>query len=143
MVTHDTEDAMYMANKVLVLNNGVVDQVDSPASIFNFPLNSYVARLFGKTNILPYKDFPFIDHHFFDKDLNEDVVSIRPHEFKLIDDNNSMEKPHIKGRVVSIDSLGPFLEVLIDSGKFELIVHMDRNQKIETGYDFSFYIEKK
>ena len=28
MVTHDTEDAMYMANKVLVLNNGVVDQID-------------------------------------------------------------------------------------------------------------------
>ena len=143
MVTHDTEDAMYMTNKVLVLNNGVVDQVDSPASIFNFPLNSYVARLFGKTNILPYKDFPFIDHHFFDKDRNEDVVSIRPHEFKLIDGNNSMEKPHIKGRVVSIDPLGPFLEVLIDSGKFELIVHVDRNQKIETYHDLSFYIEKK
>ena len=143
MVTHDTEDAMYMANKVLVLNNGVVDQIDSPASIFNFPLNSYVARLFGKTNILPFKDFPFIDHHFFDKDLNEDVVSIRPHEFKLIDGNSSVEKPQIKGRVVSIDSLGPFLEVSIDSGKFELIVHVDRNQKIETDHDLSFYIEKK
>ena len=54
-----------------------------------------------------------------------------------------MEKPHIKGRIVSIDSLGPFLEVLIDSGKFELIVHVDRNQKIETDHDLSFYIEKK
>ena len=143
MVTHDTEDAMYMANKVLVLNNGVVDQVDSPASIFNFPLNSYVARLFGKTNILPFKDFPFLDHHFFDKDRNEDVVSIRPHEFKLIDGNSSVEKPQIKGRVVSVDSLGPFLEVSIDTGKFELIVHVDRNQKIETDHDLSFYIEKK
>ena len=143
MVTHDTEDAMYMANKVLVLNNGVVDQVDSPASIFNFPLNSYVARLFGKTNILPFKDFPFLDHHFFDEVRNEDVVSIRPHEFKLIDGNNSIEKPHIKGRVVSIDSLGPFLEVSIDSGKFELIVNVDRNQKIEKDHDLSFYIEKK
>ena len=143
MVSHDTKDAMYMADQVIVLNDGYIEQVDTPSKIFNYPINSYVARLFGKTNILPFEKFPYINHHFFDSDYGKDVVSIRPHELRLTNANSSINKPVIKGKVISIKSLGSFSEVLIDNGEFELLTNIDNSHQIDVANDVSLYIEKK
>ncbi|GIS36456.1 MAG: hypothetical protein Ct9H90mP7_4640 [Candidatus Neomarinimicrobiota bacterium] len=108
MVSHDIEDAMYMANKVLILNDGVVEQIDLPSKIFNLPSSSYVARLFGKTTF-SIDDFSYIKNHFFDKDRNEEVVSVRPHEFKLNDSNPSSKNPKLRERSYQLMRLVLFM----------------------------------
>ena len=143
MVTHDTKDAMLMADKILVLNDGQIDQIDSPSKIFNFPANAYVARLFGKTNILPRENFPNITHHFFDFEFRKDVVSVRPHELKLVHKNIDKTATIIKGEVFSIQSLGSFSEVLFANGKVEVVANIDNDQEIEIGSELNFYIDKK
>ena len=77
-VSHDTEDAMEMADKIVVLNDGKVDQIGTPMEIYSNPVNKYVALLFGKTNLVPLDIIPNAKHHFFDPELNKEVISVRP-----------------------------------------------------------------
>ncbi|HBH10090.1 MAG TPA: ABC transporter ATP-binding protein [Gammaproteobacteria bacterium] len=143
MVSHDTEDAMIMADKVLVLNNGLIEQFDTPSNVFKSPVSSYVARLFGKTNILPLELFPNIPHHFPDLDSGKEVVSIRPHELKLLHKNNDTNFPTIKGEVISIKSFGSFYEVLINEGELKVLANIENNQEIKVGDELTFYIHQK
>jgi len=47
VVSHDQEDAMSLADKIVVMNQGKVVQVGTPIEIYNHPLNLFVASLFG------------------------------------------------------------------------------------------------
>ncbi len=52
MVTHDAEEAMFMADKIIVMNDGRVIQVGSPDELYFQPVNSFVAGVFGELNKL-------------------------------------------------------------------------------------------
>jgi iron(III) transport system ATP-binding protein len=47
LVTHDPDDAMELADKIAILQDGKIVQFDSPSNLYNNPLNQYVANLFG------------------------------------------------------------------------------------------------
>ena len=53
MVTHDPEEAMYMADQIIVMNEGRVIQQGSPVETYSKPANSFVASLFGPVNEIP------------------------------------------------------------------------------------------
>ena len=50
MVTHDPEEAMFMADRIAVMQEGQIVQIGSPAEIYFSPANAYVASLFGSLN---------------------------------------------------------------------------------------------
>ena len=50
MVTHDPEEAMFLADRIIVLNQGRVAQDASPVDIYTAPANPFIVRLFGPTN---------------------------------------------------------------------------------------------
>ncbi len=52
MVTHDPEEAMYMADNMLVMNEGKIVQDGTPTQIYHHPVSDYVASLFGPVNRL-------------------------------------------------------------------------------------------
>ena len=52
MVTHDPEEAMFLADRIVVLDRGRVAQDASPVEIYTAPANPFVARLFGPVNEL-------------------------------------------------------------------------------------------
>src|SRR5262249_386312 len=51
MVTHDQEEALAMADRIVVMNHGRVEQVGSPAEIYGRPGSSFVADFFGAMNM--------------------------------------------------------------------------------------------
>ena len=53
MVTHDPQEAMFMADRILVMNRGRIEQVGTPREIYQFPATEFIARFVGQTNILP------------------------------------------------------------------------------------------
>ena len=52
-VTHDQEEAMTTADRMAVLDKGVVQQVGSPATLYDYPVNAFVANFVGTMNVLP------------------------------------------------------------------------------------------
>ncbi len=52
LVTHDPEEAMFMSDKIGVLNNGCIEQFGSPIDLYLRPKSAFIAEFFGEINIL-------------------------------------------------------------------------------------------
>jgi iron(III) transport system ATP-binding protein len=52
-VVHDLEDVLSVADRIAILKNGALQQIGSPQAVYEKPVDEYVARLFGATNLLP------------------------------------------------------------------------------------------
>jgi iron(III) transport system ATP-binding protein len=50
MVTHDPEEAMFMADRIAVMNDGRIEQDDVPPRVYGKPASAFVARFFGQLN---------------------------------------------------------------------------------------------
>lgn len=125
-VTHDQEEALTMSDIIVVMKDGVVQQIGSPKAIYDEPANAFVADFIGESNIISatmiedYKvrfldtDFKCLDKNF---GKNEEVdVVIRPEDIKLTD----VEKGMLTGNVTSQVFKGTFYEmnVLVDDYEF-------------------------
>lgn len=125
-VTHDQEEALTMSDIIVVMKDGVVQQIGSPKAIYDEPANAFVADFIGESNIISatmiedYKvrfldtDFKCLDKNF---GKNEEVdVVIRPEDIKLTD----VEKGMLTGKVTSQVFKGTFYEmnVLVDDYEF-------------------------
>jgi iron(III) transport system ATP-binding protein len=52
MVTHDQEEALTIADRIVVMNHGAVEQIGTPAAIYGEPASLFVARFVGRMNLL-------------------------------------------------------------------------------------------
>ncbi|MED5279650.1 MAG: ABC transporter ATP-binding protein, partial [Verrucomicrobiota bacterium] len=80
-VSHDIEDAMVMADRMVVLREGTAEQVGTQVEIYDRPANPHVARLFGKTNFIPLGLLPEAPHSIADETGEGQVVPVRPHQW--------------------------------------------------------------
>ena len=69
-VTHDQEEAMMMSDRIAVINNGVLEQLDTPDEIYRHPKTKFVADFIGESNL--------IDGTV--TDCKEDIASVRTAE---------------------------------------------------------------
>ncbi|MEM7222263.1 MAG: putative 2-aminoethylphosphonate ABC transporter ATP-binding protein [Pseudomonadota bacterium] len=53
MVTHDQEEALTMADRIVVMNHGVIEQIGTPLEIYRDPATSFVADFIGTMNFVP------------------------------------------------------------------------------------------
>ena len=105
-VTHDQIEAMTMADRIVVMNDGYVQQIATPFDLYNYPANTFVAGFIGVPNINFIKgvisgDYFCFENHkvkILDKDLkkleayqNKEVIfGIRPENIKITDDEDYM-----------------------------------------------------
>jgi iron(III) transport system ATP-binding protein len=52
MVTHDQEEALSVADRIVVMNEGVIEQVGTPLDVYREPASPFVAAFVGKVNVL-------------------------------------------------------------------------------------------
>ena len=93
-VTHDQEEALTLSDTIVVMNEGVIQQIGSPTDIYNEPCNAFVADFIGESNILNAimvrdrlvrvmdKEFECIDEGF-GENTPVDVV-VRPEDVYII-----------------------------------------------------------
>ncbi len=103
-VTHDQVEAMTMADKIVVLNAGRIEQVGSPLDLYNRPDNLFVAGFIGspRMNFIPAAKAGITDAH---------TVGIRPEHIRLTGDSGTF-----RGTVGVAEHLGAdtFLHVNVD-----------------------------
>src|SRR5690242_4787108 len=89
MVTHDQEEALAMADRIVVMNHGVIEQVGTPTEIYRDPTSPFVADFVGKINVLagrlrPGRHLDIGDSRFaceHDTDAEREVkVYLRPED---------------------------------------------------------------
>jgi len=120
-VTHDQEEALTMSDKIVVMNNGEIQQVGTPEEIYNEPANRFVANFIGESNILPgvmvddYKvrfddiTFDCVDYGF---KKNEEVdVVIRPEDIDIV----AVDKGKMTGEVLSVLFKGVHYEIIVET----------------------------
>ena len=131
-VTHDQEEALTMSDVIVVMKDGVIQQVGSPTDIYNEPVNAFVADFIGESNIynavmVGQKKVRFLGHDFACEDdfpLNERVdVVVRPEDAKLKESGKGM----IEGEIVNKIFKGVHYQYVIMVGKNELMAKSTRD----------------
>lgn len=128
-VTHDQEEALTMSDTIVVMNQGYIQQIGSPESIYNEPENAFVADFIGDSNIIPAtmiedKLVSILGTRFacvdtgFGKNRPVDVV-IRPEDVILIEPADGI----IQGVVTHLIFKGVHYEMEVMAGGFEWLVH--------------------
>lgn len=118
-VTHDQEEALTMSDTIVVLNEGVIQQIGSPEDIYNRPRNCFVAKFIGASNIvggrilsdgwIEFSDtkIKYLNDRF---KANEEVdIVIRPEDLKIVDPQEGT----IKGIVEKVSFKGIYYEMTI------------------------------
>lgn len=81
MVTHDQEEAMAVADRIVVMNHGVIEQMGTPQEIYQRPASRFVAEFIGAMNFF---DPSVDDNSHVDIDDDTAVIGIRPEDIQLI-----------------------------------------------------------
>ncbi|MFM9110496.1 MAG: sulfate/molybdate ABC transporter ATP-binding protein [Prochlorococcaceae cyanobacterium] len=75
IVTHDQEEAMEVADRIVVMNDGRIEQIGTPVEIYDHPATPFVMQFVGEVNVLQERD----------GDANAVPVFVRPHDLELLD----------------------------------------------------------
>ncbi|MEM8796126.1 MAG: ABC transporter ATP-binding protein [Pseudomonadota bacterium] len=123
IVTHDPEEALYMADRIALMRNGRIEQIGTPQELYLKPVNGFAAGFFGGMNVFPgtvvkgnvatpLGTFAAID---FENGAKVDVM-VRIEGVEVFDTSNGSEQP--TGRVLSQRFAGEtaWMSVLVDGG---------------------------
>ena len=135
-VTHDQEEELSMSDTIVVLNDGVIQQIGTPMDIYNEPQNRFVAEFIGESNIIEgnmIKDclvnFDGIDWECVDKGFkdNEDIeVVLRPEDMDVVEP----EAGKVSGTIISKVFMGVHYEYLVETKNRNYKVHTTENYEI-------------
>ena len=125
-VTHDQEEALLISDRVVVMSQGCMEQVGTPANIYNFPASEFVAQFVGQLNMLPVTQVDLEKHtcllagqkikfeHSPERKISDSPrLAIRPEELQI---GTGEGRNALKGRVESVLFLGAVVRLRIDVG---------------------------
>ncbi len=153
-VTHDQVEAMTMGDRIVVMNEGVIQQVGSPLELYNAPKNKFVASFIGSPAM-----------NFFQAELVRlgDVLSVQTPTFRLDLPNSSASdlkdypekrvivgiRPedlvetgeHVPGRTIEvivevIEPIGSETYIDVKAGEIPLIARVGRKTQVKRGQSF-------
>jgi iron(III) transport system ATP-binding protein len=115
-VTHDQTEAMAMSDKIIVMQNGIIQQIDEPTKIYDNPANKVVADFIGLVNFLPAEitddevymttiDYKIGRNSSF---TGKGLAALRPENITL-----TMQDTGLKGKIISKTYLGDSLDYRI------------------------------
>jgi iron(III) transport system ATP-binding protein len=122
LVSHDPEDTLSWADKVLVMKAGKVIQNDRPEIIYRQPFNEYTGGLFGNYNLIPPKAFKWFSQipairRSVSRGEERDLF-LRPEHFKIVNTGTRA----VKGRVTKVLFFGSHSEVRFSVRSISLTV---------------------
>ena len=131
MVTHDQEEAMTMADRIVVMNNGMIEQIGSPADVYNNPATSFVADFIGAmesisgfvsgSRTVRVGNLNLTCARDFSSDTIGDgvTVSIRPEDIGIRNVRPGEENTAV-AEIMDVEFVGPFSRITlkVDAGEY-------------------------
>lgn len=147
-VTHDQEECFSISDKVAVMNNGIIEQYDTPVEIYNNPKTEFVARFIGFENFINAKHTNN-NNYLLDNgvilnidnkqvDDNKDVLlTIRPDNIVIDKDNGIIE-----GKILVRTFLGKSYQYEIETNIGRLLVNGSELYEIDEKIKLMFPIDR-
>ncbi|HUT65301.1 MAG TPA: sn-glycerol-3-phosphate ABC transporter ATP-binding protein UgpC [Spirochaetota bacterium] len=160
-VTHDQVEAMTMGTKIVVMKDGIIQQVSDPLTLYDFPVNKFVAGFIGsppmnfvESELVSEGNSVFIKADSFKVKLTEEQhkkikgkegkrvsFGFRPED--LIDETvaKSKEGRFIKAKVEVIEPLGSEIYLHLSAGKDYFMARVPHQYRTEIGKEVGFVID--
>lgn len=157
-VTHDQTEAMTMADKIVVMKDGIVQQIDTPLNLYNRPINKFVAGFIGSPAMNFIEGKLIIDNglrfvsnknglNFCVTDENKNlekfvsksvIVGIRPEDFQATSQNSSFQKVDVLVEVVEPMGNETFIYFIIDG--IQCVARISSDIIVRPNQTFTFYL---
>jgi sulfate/thiosulfate transport system ATP-binding protein len=98
-VTHDQEEAMEVSDEIVVMNQGKIEQVGTPAQIYDRPATPFVMSFVGPVNVLPSSSRLFADNGF---EQASPKVFLRPHDIVVATQPKEAAAPAKVSRLIHL-----------------------------------------
>ncbi len=125
-VTHDQEEALTLSDRIAVFSDGKIEQLGSPAAVYDRPTSPFVAGFVGTSNI-------------FDDEVSQKLLgrgglhSIRPE--KLLVDADVLGGSSAQGAVAEVIYLGSSNRLIIDLDAGKRVTVLEQNDQHQSGHD--------
>jgi len=155
-VTHDQEEALELASRVVVMNNGRIEQIGTAEEVYHHPANAFVHNFLGNVNLFHGRienGQVYIGNTPVETDgargrantgSGTAVLALRPHLIEIISRPNG--KPSFPATVTSINPAGPQVkvELLAEWGDFvQVDIGHDRFQELALAPGAHVYLRPK
>ncbi|MCJ7553669.1 MAG: sn-glycerol-3-phosphate ABC transporter ATP-binding protein UgpC [Ignavibacteriaceae bacterium] len=158
-VTHDQTEAMTMGDRIVVMKDGIVNQVDTPMNLYNKPINQFVAGFIGspamnfidvnvnKENKLSSKkgelNFSLSAEHINrlkDHSNKEITLGIRPEDIRLEKNINKVIEIEVLADV--IEPMGNETFIYFEVEKIQFIARVNPSKELKIGGKIKLYIDE-
>jgi sulfate/thiosulfate transport system ATP-binding protein len=145
-VTHDQEEALDVADRIVVMNEGKIEQIGSPEEVYDYPNSPFVYDFLGNVNLfkgrlhkgkLQHGHFEMDAPEFAEMEDTTAVGYVRPHDVNI--EREGRRKEAVRAKIVHIHIAGPIVHLELkrnDTGEFleaELTKERYRSLKLKTG----------
>lgn len=161
-VTHDQTEAMTMGDKIVVMKDGVVQQIDTPLELYNEPQNQFVAGFIGSPSMnfiegslekihgskftagdnlvvnLP-EEFRVVLESYNEKNI---TLGIRPEHFSLTESSNYNDNAYLQTEIEVLEPLGNETFLYFTINKNQHIARVDSYSGIKAGDKIKLYINQ-
>jgi sulfate transport system ATP-binding protein len=131
-VTHDQEEAFEVADKVVVMRGGKVEQVGTPLEVFEHPANAFIMKFLGEVNVFHgrvHNGKAFVGNlemacpEYTHRDVVPAVIYVRPHELEISRTTNGA--PSMPANVVHVSPAGSIARVQLVTGQSGIVINVD------------------
>jgi len=161
-VTHDQVEAMTMGTKIVVMKDGLIQQIGSPLEVYNFPVNQFVAGFIGSPVMnffpaslifdagrliidtkdfqfsIPEKKVPFYKHLAG----SEVILGIRPNNIHdRLTAPDPIKESCLKAAVEVVEPLGPEIHLYVTSGRHNYLAIVGAQTSVRVGQDVELAVD--
>lgn len=153
-VTHDQEEALDVADRIVVLNHGEIEQIGTPEEVYDNPANPFVYNFLGNVNLFHGRlhngkvelGSLTLDAPELAETKNKDIISyIRPHDIEISLEAQGNE--FIAAEIVFIRAVGPIVNLemkRLDSGDYiEVEISKEVYRKLDLTEKQSVYVKPR
>jgi len=160
-VTHDQVEAMTMGDRIVIMNNGEIQQVGAPMEVYDHPVNMFVAGFIGSPamNFFQGKlaaqnsDF-FVDFgkftvklpksqaHLYGSHVNQKVVfGLRPENISDREDSGEHQQERIPAKINVVEPLGSEVIVELSAGDHTFVARLDPTTTARPMHEMAVYFD--
>ncbi|KQX26763.1 ABC transporter ATP-binding protein [Variovorax sp. Root434] len=141
-VTHDQVEAMTLADRVVVLRDGLIEQVGTPLELYDRPANQFVAQFIGmpSMNMVAANAIPSFSAATGGRLPTDGFLGVRPEGLR-VHPKQGAPVSEVQGRVELIEALGADTLIHVDVGGVPLIARQNERTPLQAGDDVAVELD--